>query len=181
MLEILFTAVALAMDSFALSIVGGSLNRRLNFLQILKIALIFALFQAFMPLFGYIFGAFIAKFILSIHHYIAFAILFGIGIKFILESKEIKSKSSVDFSFFALMMGGFITSIDAFAVGITFGFSDISIEKASFVIGLVCFIFCIIGAYIGKTIGKLYEDKALIIGGIILMGIGYKILLEKML
>lgn len=179
MLEILFTAIALAMDSFALSIVSGSPNRRLNVLQIIKIALIFALFQAFMPFFGYMFGTYIAKFILSIHHFIAFAILFGIGIKFIIESKEIKNKNSVDFGFVALLLGGFITSIDAFAVGITFGFGHISIEFASFIIGLVCFIFCIIGAYIGKTLGKLYEDKALIIGGIILMGIGYKIILEQ--
>lgn len=176
-MEILFTAIALAMDSFALSIVSGSLNKRLSFLDTLKIALIFGAFQAMMPFFGYIFGIFVADFIFSFHKYIAFAILFGIGIKFILESKDVKEKS-IDLGIYPLIVGGFITSIDAFGVGITFGFEDISIKEACFVIGLVCVVFCLFGVYLGKKIGKVFEDKALMIGGIILMGVGYKMILE---
>lgn len=175
-MEILFTAIALAMDSFSLSIVSGSLNRRLSFFDTLKIALIFGIFQAIMPFFGYIFGIFVVDFVFSCHKYIAFAILFGIGIKFILESKE--AKKSVDLGFYHLLVGGFITSIDAFGVGITFGFEDISIKQACFIIGLICVIFCIFGVYLGKKIGKVFEDKALMIGGIILIGVGYKIVLE---
>lgn len=176
-MEIFFTAIGLAMDSFALSIVSGSLNRRLSLLDTLKIALIFGSFQAIMPFFGYIFGVFMTDFIFSIHKYIAFAILFGIGIKFILESKDIREKS-IDLSFYPLLVGGFITSIDAFGVGITFGFEDISIKQACSIIGLICVIFCIFGVFLGKKIGKIFEDKALMVGGIILMGVGYKIILE---
>lgn len=175
-MEILLTAIALAMDSFALSIAGASLSRALGFLSVLKMALVFAVFQALMPFFGYIFGDFVSGFIFSIHHYIAFGILFGLGIKFVLESKEIGSKS-INLKLLPLLGGGFLTSIDAFAVGITFGFEHISILQACLIIGLVCFLLCIVGAYLGKGIGKALKDRALIVGGIILMGIGYKILI----
>lgn len=176
-MEIFLTAIALAMDSFALSIASGSLNKNISFKKALEIALIFGFFQAIMPFFGYVFGSFVGSFILFMQKYIAFAILFGIGIKFIVEAKDIKEKS-VDLKLYSLLVGGFITSIDAFGVGVTFGFESISITKACFIIGLVCILFCLCGVYMGKKIGKVFEDKALIIGGIILMGIGYKIILE---
>lgn len=164
------------MDSFALSIASGSLDKQMHFRKALSMATIFGFFQAIMPFLGWIFGEFVGAYIFSIQKYIAFAILFGIGIKFILESKDIKNKA-VDLRFYHLFIGGFITSIDAFGVGIAFGFEDISIKEACIIIGLVCVLFCMIGVYIGKKLGAVFEDKALMIGGIILMGVGYKIIL----
>lgn len=176
-MEVFFTAVALAMDSFALSIASGSLKKDISFLKAVEIALIFGFFQALMPLFGYVFGTFVGDFVFSLQKYIAFAILFGIGIKFILESKDIKEKS-IDLGLIPLLFGGFITSIDAFGVGITFGLEHTNIKLSCITIGLVCIAFCLFGVWLGKKIGKVFEDKALIIGGVILMGIGYKIVLE---
>lgn len=176
-METFLTALALAMDSFALSVVSGSLNKRLSFLDILKMALIFGFFQAFMPFFGFIFGNFVIEYVLRLHRYVAFAILFVIGIKFVLDAKKANTKS-IDLGIFSLLSAGFITSIDAFGVGIALGLEYFDIKKACFIIGTVCFVLCIAGAYLGKTIGKLFGDRALMIGGIILMGIGYKMLVS---
>lgn len=171
-MEILLIAIALAMDSFALSIASGAILKDIKFREALSIAFVFALFQGFMPLFGFILALQIDTFVLSFHKILVCLILVFVGIKFVLDSK--KAHKSIKLSLNALLVGGFLTSIDAFMVGITFAFKHISIQNASLQIACICFIFCMFGVYLGKTIGRFFESKALIFGGIMLIIIGIK-------
>ena len=175
-MEIILLAIALSMDSAALSIANGAKCWNLNLFRIIKIAFIYGFFQALLLFIGYLLGFKFVSYVKFIDHYIAFFILLFLGLKMIRESKA-NLECSMDLSFKLLIMGAIATSIDALAVGVALGISGISVLFSSIIVGLVCFGICIGAVYIGKYLGEALEKKALILGGVILIIIGFKILL----
>lgn len=179
MMEIMLLAIALSMDSAALSIANGAKCGNLNLFKISKIAFIYGFFQAFLLLIGYFLGFKFVSYVEFVDHYIAFFILVFLGIKMIRESRADENlECSMDLSLKLLIIGAIATSIDALAVGVTLGFSGGSVLFSSIVVGLVCFGICVGAVYIGKYLGETLEKKALILGGVILIIIGFKILLS---
>lgn len=180
-MEILLIAIALAMDAVAISLVSGTKCFNIKISQILLISFVYGIFQAFMPILGYFFGLSFAKFIESIDHFIAFLILGYIGIKMIKDSFEKNDEDCIlKIPKKELILGAFATSIDALAVGVTFAFEKVNIWLNSLIIGFVCFVLCIIACFIGKKIGGILHQKALILGGAILIFIGIKILITHL-
>lgn len=179
-MEIFFIAFALSMDSVALSIANGAKCSGLNFIKIVKIAFYYALFQSLMTCAGYFLGLSFVEFIRSIDHFIAFFILVFLGIKMIKESRNSESSCTLNLNTKELILGAIATSIDAMAVGVTFAFDTVDIVNATIIIGVVCFVLCVLACHVGKKLGEFLEDKALILGGIILIFIGFKILLTHL-
>lgn len=176
---LLLLAVALAMDSVAVSIAIGSKHRRLTFSKTLLAAGMFGFFQGAMPLAGYALGVSFAQYAQAFDHWIAFVLLVGLGVKMLYEAykNEINDEVS-NLKIKTLFSLAIATSIDAMAIGVTFAFLQTDIWSASAVIALVTFALCIAAVYVGKRLGSLLESKAEILGGIILIGLGFKILLE---
>ena len=166
-MELLLLSVALAMDAAALSIANGAKYRNLVLSKILFIASVFGFFQAVMPLAGYFLGAAFARFIAQIDHFIAFAILGFLGVKMIREACRNEPAHA--------------TSIDALAVGVTLSFTAADIRFSAAVIGVVCFALSVAAFYVGKFAGEFLEQKALILGGAILIALGFKILITHLL
>ncbi|MDD1774033.1 MAG: manganese efflux pump MntP family protein [Methanobacterium sp.] len=179
-ISIIFLAIALAMDAFSVSITMG-LNLKFNIKHALIIALFFGGFQAFMPVLGWLSGIQLQYLISTFAPWIAFILLVLIGVKMIYEALSADEDVCNVFSFRELLILSIATSIDAFAVGVTFAFLNTSILIPIIIIGLVTFAFSFIGVYIGKNIGHLFENKIEIIGGLILIIIGFKILLENLI
>lgn len=178
-MELVLIAIALAMDSVAVSIASGSKYKNIGFLVTLKIALFFGIFQGLMPLFGYFAGSMFASFVDSVDHYLAFIILIFLGYKMIKEAKEDEFEDEVkNLKNKTLFILAIATSIDALAIGITFSFSDVDILYAVSLITAITFFLCVIAVYIGKFLGGYLEDKAEYLGGIILIILGFKILFE---
>jgi len=178
-LELILIAIALAMDSVAVSIASGAKYKNVNFVNILKISLFFGLFQGLMPLLGYFLGSVFASFVSEYDQYIAFVILFYLGFNMIKEARENNFEEEVkDLKNKTLFILAIATSIDALAIGITFSFQDINIFYAAFVITIITFILCIIAVFIGKKLGGFLGSKAEYLGGFILIALGIKILLE---
>lgn len=178
-MELILISIALAMDSVAVSIASGSKYKNINFITILKIAAFFGIFQGLMPLLGYFAGGLFASFVDSIDHYIAFIILLYLGYRMIKEAKEDNFEDDVkDLKNRTLFILAIATSIDALAIGVTFSFQDIDIFYAISLITAITFVLCIIAVYIGKLLGGYLENKAEYIGGVILIILGFKILLE---
>lgn len=178
---LLILAVALAMDSVAVSIAIGSKYRELLFTRTLFVAGVFGFFQGAMPLAGYFIGISLAEYVQAFDHWIAFFLLSGLGIKMLYEAYQNEFDEEVsDLSTKTLMTMGIATSIDAMAIGVTFAFLHSDILTASGVIALVTFVLCIIAVFIGKKLGSLLESKAEILGGTILIALGCKILAEHM-
>jgi putative Mn2+ efflux pump MntP len=179
-LTIFFIALALAMDAFAVSIVSGSIYEKLGIKHTLKIASFFGGFQAFMPLLGLSAAITTKKYIQNFDHWVAFIILMTIGLKMIYESFKIKTEGK-NFDITntgTLLILSVATSIDALAVGITLPLITKSVFFPALVIGIVTFILSCFGVYIGKRIGHFFESKIEAIGGIILIFIGLKILIQ---
>ncbi len=178
-MELVLIAIALAMDSVAVSIASGSKYKNINFFTTLKIAAFFGIFQGIMPLIGYVAGGLFASFVDSFDHYIAFVILLFLGYKMIQEAREDNFEDEVkDLKDRTLFILAIATSIDALAIGITFSFQEIDILYAVSLITGITFILCVVAVYLGKFLGGFLEDKAEYLGGIILIGLGFKILLE---
>ncbi|PHM17251.1 MAG: hypothetical protein CJD30_07600 [Sulfuricurvum sp. PD_MW2] len=178
---LLILAVALAMDSVAVSIAIGSKYRDLLLSKTLFTAAVFGFFQGAMPLAGYFIGISFAEYVQAFDHWIAFFLLSGLGIKMLYEAYKNEFDEEVDdLSTKTLITMGIATSIDAMAIGVTFAFLQSDILSASALIALVTFGLCIIAVFIGKKLGSLLESKAEILGGLILIGIGTKILLEHL-
>lgn len=182
MLNILFIAFGLAMDAFAVSITSGLTIKNLKIKHAFRIALFFGLFQAIMPLIGWLSGLTIKDFVMSIDHWIAFILLSFIGCKMIYESTKIESEKikTNPLNMYTLLILSIATSIDALAVGISFAFLLVSIITPILIIGVVTFILSFIGVFIGNLKGHLFEGKIEIFGGVILIGIGLKILIEHL-
>ncbi len=183
LLAVIALAVSLAMDTFAVSIVTGAAYKQLHIRHTLRMAGFFGGFQAFMPMVGYFAGLTISNYISDYDHWIAFAILATIGLKMIYESFKIKEerKAMHPADIGMLLMLAIATSIDALAVGITLSLITMQIAEAIVVIGIVAFGLSIAGVYIGKKFGHFFESGIEAIGGIVLIGLGVKILLQHIL
>ncbi len=181
-ITIIIIAVALAMDAFVVSIVSGSAYRQLHVRHALRMALFFGAFQAVMPLIGSLAGLTLKEHIVHCDHWIAFGLLAAVGGKMIYESFKIKpdAENSDPSNIFVLLVLSVATSIDALAVGITLSLIAGSIIVAVSVIGLVTFILSYLGVYIGKRFGHFFESRIEAFGGVILIAIGIKILLEHL-
>jgi manganese efflux pump family protein len=181
-MEIIFIlAVALAMDSVAVSIAMGSKYKRLRLPKILFIAAVFGVFQGVMPLAGYLIGISFTDYVQVYDHWIAFVLLVGLGGKMLYEAYQDEFDEEVtDLSAKTLITLAIATSIDAMAVGVTFAFLQTDIYTASAIIALVTFVLCWMAIYVGKKLGSFLESKAEMVGGIILIGLGCKILIEHL-
>lgn len=179
-LEIFFIGIGLSMDAFAVSICKGLSVKKLQLKNALTCGIYFGGFQALMPLIGYILGVQFKNKIESIDHWIAFVLLALIGINMIKEAFSDEENSDNDFSFRTMVLLAIATSIDALAVGVTFAFLSVNILLAIAIIGCTTFIIAIIGVKIGNIFGLKYKKNAEIAGGVILILIGLKILLEHL-
>jgi putative Mn2+ efflux pump MntP len=181
-ITIVIIAVALAMDAFVVSIVSGSAYKQLHVKHALRMALFFGAFQAIMPLIGSLAGLTLKEYIVHCDHWIAFGLLAAVGGKMIYESFKIRPhrENSDPSNISVLLVLSVATSIDALAVGITLSLIAGSIIVAVSVIGLITFILSYLGVYIGKRFGHFFESRIEALGGVILIGIGIKILVEHL-
>jgi putative Mn2+ efflux pump MntP len=172
-------ALSLAMDSFSVSIIRGLANPQTKMLaEALKVGVFFGFFQAIMPIIGWLTGISIIDFISAFDHWIAFGLLTFIGIRMIYESIKTESKKIVySSSISVLFMLSIATSIDALAVGLSYSFLEVTIVTPAIIIGVITFSLSFVGVYIGKRFGSIFEKIGLL-GGLILIGIGIKILSE---
>ena len=180
-LEILLLGIGLAMDAFAVSICKGLSMKKMNWKNAIIIALYFGVFQALMPMIGYFLGTTFESLVTTFDHWIAFVLLSVIGGNMIKESfdkEEEKKNDNVDFK--TMIVLALATSIDALAVGITFAFLDVNLLLAISIIGIVTFIISMLGVKVGNKFGDRYQNKAELVGGIILVVLGIKILLEHL-
>lgn len=178
---LLILAIALAMDSVAVSIAIGSKYGDLLLTRTFFIAGVFGFFQGAMPLAGYLIGISFAEYVQAFDHWIAFVLLVGLGGKMLYEAYQNEFDDEVtDLSNKTLITLGIATSIDAMAIGVTFAFLQSDIVTASGVIALVTFLLCVAAVFIGKKLGSILENKAETLGGIILIALGCKILAEHM-
>lgn len=179
---VLLIAVGLAMDAFAVSIASGIGMKNLGVRHALLIALFFGGFQALMPVLGWAGGRTVAESIAAFDHWLAFGLLSAIGIKMIYEAFRFDEaeRGPKRLSLRFLLVLSVATSIDALAVGLSFAFLDVGIATPAIIIGIVTFIMSFAGVYLGKRVGHLFEGKIEIIGGLILIGIGTKILIEHL-
>lgn len=179
LIEIVFIGVGLAMDAFAVSVCKGLSMKKIILKNALIIGLYFGIFQALMPVIGYFLGGTFSSFVQKADHWIAFILLALIGGNMIRESlskdKE-EGNDSIDFK--TMIVLAVATSIDALAVGVTFAFFEVNLILAITVIGVITFVLSFAGVYIGNRFGDKLEDKAELAGGVILILIGLKILLE---
>lgn len=179
--ELFLLAVGLSMDAFAVSVCKGLSVRKVCPRHLLTVGLYFGGFQALMPFFGYLLGVRFQSAIESVDHWIAFILLVLIGGNMIREALgEEEEKVDDDFSPKSMLPLAVATSIDALAVGVTFAFLKASILPAVTFIGCTTFIISAIGILLGRIFGAKYQAKAEIAGGIILILIGTKILLEHL-
>jgi len=181
LIEVVILAVALSMDAFAVSIGLGSKKIEAQKAFAIKVALLFGFFQGFMPFVGYLAGIGLESFIKEIDHWVAFVLLGFIGAKMIYESygenieDEISSISNK-----VLLTLAIATSIDALAAGFTLTLFNVHFIFSIFLIGIITFMFSLLGIYIGTKGGSFLESKAEFLGGLILIIIGIKILVEHL-
>ena len=177
-LDLFILAVGLSMDAFAVSVCKGLSLGKIKPKHMCIAGTWFGGFQALMPLIGYFLGSFFAEMIEKYDHWVAFVLLAIIGGNMIKESfgKDEKVDSSMDVK--SMLLLAIATSIDALAVGVTFAFLQVQIVPAVLFIGVITFIFSAVGVKIGSLFGTKYKSKAELFGGIVLVLIGIKILLE---
>lgn len=178
LLELFLIAVAVSMDAFAVAICKGLSMQKVTFKKALTVGLYFGIFQAVMPLIGYFLGVQFREIITSIDHWFAFFLLAFIGISMIKESMSNESCPDGDLGFKSMIILAISTSIDALAVGITLAFLKVDVIQSVSFIGVVTFILSMVGVKIGNIFGAKYKSKAELVGGIVLICIGLKILLE---
>jgi putative Mn2+ efflux pump MntP len=194
----LLISLSLSLDAFAVSVGSGMCTKNLRRFHIFRAAFAFGLFQFLMPIIGWFLGNSFRSYIEGFDHWIAFGLLAIIGIKMIIESREEKeiscpidengdtstkpeSNSSNKFdvtNLWTLFVLAIATSIDAMAIGLSYSLIDQSIWIPAIIIGVITFAVCLLGFEFGKRIGTIFEKWAQIIGGIVLVLIGTKILLE---
>ncbi len=185
LVEIFLLAVGLCMDSFAVSLTAGVLLKPFKASRILKIATFMAVFQGGMPVIGWLLGVGFQSYIESYDHWIAFALLLFLGGKMIYEGfprrGEEEQPCCFDPANTRTLIGlSIATSIDALAVGIMFAISSIEILSPALIIGLVTFAASFIGVHVGHRFGRRIHNYAEVLGGVILIGIGTKILIEHL-
>jgi len=180
-ITIILIAIGLAMDSFSASVSRGvAINKATLLIEALKTGFFFGLFQAVMPLIGWFAGVNIIDFISGFDHWIAFGLLFFIGLRMMYESLSRESKQVVSSSSFkVLLILSVATSIDALAVGLSLSFIEASIITPAIIIGIMTFFLSFLGVFIGKKSSS-YFEKIGVLGGVILIVIGIRILIEHM-
>ncbi len=179
LIEIILSGIALAMDAFAVSICKGLTLKKMEISKALICGIYFGIFQALMPLIGYFIGKSFITFVESFDHWIAFAILAIIGINMIRESFS-KEEVDPDFSAKAMLILALATSIDALTMGLSFSMVDlrVNIFAAVAIIGVITFVLSGLGVFIGNIFGSRFNKAAQIIGGVCLVLIGVKVLLD---
>jgi len=179
--ELFILAIGLSMDAFAVAICKGLSVQKLEIKHMLIVGAYFGGFQALMPAIGYLLGSQFEHLIVSVDHWIAFFLLLFIGGNMIKESRETDVEDlDDDFGFKTMLLLAIATSIDALAVGVTFAFLRVDIVAAVLFIGCITFICSAIGVKLGNVFGAKYKSKAELAGGVILILIGTKILLEHL-
>ena len=183
--ELILIAAALSMDAFAVAVCKGLSMRKIDHGYALVLSLFFGFFQALMPTLGWLLGTRFEKYITEFDHWIAFVLLAFIGGKMLWEAftededeGDGKDAEKIDLGEYLIL--AIATSIDALAVGISFAALSVDIVPAVSLIGVTTFIFSVAGVAIGHTFGARYEKPATIVGGIVLILIGLKILLEHL-
>ena len=189
-IALIFTAFALSMDAFAVSITKGMTIKNLKKSTALKMALAFGVFQGAMPLLGWVLGISFESYIKSIDHWVAFILLGFIGfnmIKGFFDDRKEGKESELEFSATTdvddlsnkeIIMLAVATSIDALAVGISFAFLNVSIIPAASIICIITFLVCVVGVFVGNKVGDIFNGYAELVGGIILILIGFNIFNE---
>ena len=187
--ELVFLAVGLAMDAFAVSVTNGMCLKKCGLKEILAMALTFGFFQAAMPLVGFCGGSFFYEQIKAVDHWIAFCLLDFLGVRMIIEG--IKSWKQAEgegceiegsvLTVKLLLVQGVATSIDALAVGISLSAVQANIFFAAVIIGLITALLCSVASGVGRRFGPMLNNKAEILGGIILVGIGVRILISHLI
>lgn len=178
--ELFIIAVGLSMDAFAVSICKGLSVQRVSLRHAACAGAWFGGFQALMPLLGWLLGSQFRTLIESFDHWIAFALLAFLGINMIREAKSEEETCDSSFAWKTMLTMAVATSIDALAVGVTFAFLQVSILPAVIFIGVTTFVLSALGVRLGSVFGQKYETAAQIFGGIILILMGIKILLEHL-
>lgn len=183
--EIIMIGIGLSMDAFAAAICKGLCMRKATVKNVLVIGFFFGGFQAMMPVIGYFLGKQFENYIVAVDHWIAFVLLGFIGGKMILdvvkgEEEEASCKIETALDIKEILVLAVATSIDALAVGISFAFLQVNIQTAALAIGITTFLLSALGVVIGNKFGSRYKNKATLAGGIILILIGLKILLEHL-
>ena len=180
-IEVLLIGIGLAMDAFAVSICKGLSIKKISYKKVIAIALYFSIFQALMPLIGYLIGSAFESLITAIDHWLAFFLLSIIGINMLKEAKNENNNNindKVDFKTMSVL--AIATSIDALTIGITFAFLKTNIINNILTIGITTFIITFFGTIIGNRFGIKYEKKSQIFGGFILIIMGLKILIDHL-
>ena len=178
--DIIVLSIGLAMDAFAVAICKGLSMKQFRIRYAFLIAFYFGAFQAGMPLLGYLLGTAFASFVASIDHWVAFLLLGLIGANMIKESFSEEEHIDERLDTPTLILLAIATSIDALAAGVTFAFLPVSVYTAVAWIGILTFLICFCGVYIGKRFGTYFRNKAEFAGGAILILLGLRILLEHL-
>jgi putative Mn2+ efflux pump MntP len=184
LITIVLLALALAMDAFAVSLSTGVTMCKMHLRNALKMAAFFGVFQAIMPIAGWSVGSFAAELIKSFDHWVAFVLLAVIGGKMIYEalwSKDDDEEEKKDpHNIYILLTLSFATSIDAAAVGISMSFLNVAIIQPSIIIGVITFFVSLLGTQIGCKVGNAFGSRIEVLGGVVLIGIGVKILIQHL-
>ena len=180
-IDLFLLAAGEAMDASVVSMAKGTATRQLGFRHYMSVGLWFGGFQAAMTLIGYFVGAHFASFIAAYGYWVAFALLLFVGAEMIKNafSKD-EAKADANYSVIPMLLMAVATSIDALAVGVSFAFIEVDIWLAAIIIGVVTFVFSAAGLKIGNIFGNRYNRSAELVGGIILIALGIKILLEQL-
>ena len=181
MVTILLIALSLAMDSFAVSIAHGMTIKNRRVATGLVMGFSFGFFQAFMPVLRWLAGLTFIDLIASFDHWVAFGLLALIGGKMIYSARALKEDKEAKLTVPVLLILSVATSIDALAVGLSFSLLQVSITISVIAIGVVAFLLSFAGFNFGNKLGKFFERKVQVVGGIVLISIGIKILLEHLL
>jgi len=180
--SILFIAIALSFDAMAVSAANGAHHHHMSFAKAFRIALFFGVFHFLMPLIGWVLGVGLQQIISNFDHWIAFSLLCGVGIKMILESLKPVEEKEIDINNLKiLLLLSVAISIDALVVGMTFALLPVNVWLSATVISLTAFVSSLTSIYIGKKCGERWGKKAEIIGGLILIIIGAKILISHLI
>lgn len=178
--ELFVIALGLSMDAFAVSICKGLSTKRCGIKHMLICGLYFGLFQGAMPLIGYLLGSQFESLVSAVAPYIAFVLLAMIGYNMIREAREDDETVDDDFSMKAMIPLAVATSIDALAIGVSFAFLQVNIIPAVSFIGVTTFVCCMFGVKIGSIFGSKYKQGAEFFGGLVLILMGFKILMEHL-
>ena len=180
-IEILLVAIGLAMDAFAVSVCKGLSMKKMSWNKAIIVGLYFGIFQGLMPVIGYFLGTAFQSLVTQIDHWIAFGLLVFIGSNMLKEAFAKNSENCNDkVDLKTMLVLAIATSIDALAIGITFAFLNVNLIIAVSIIGIITFAISVIGVKIGNKFGDKYERKAEAVGGLILIFMGVKILLEHL-